>query len=284
MPLATSNPDLDCLVKLKFYALDVKLISFAASVILLGLFASTVWAEPEVKGSPQELAEYLNGVSKTVTISGEAELKKEADKAVVSLRVRTENKSFQECLRLNQSIRTKIIAYLGERGILPADIQTSKFSSTPKYAVFSDRVKSYTIDNLIKITVHDEKGFQAAASATDNWPEVHFENAEFEASDKQEMKRKALRQAFEDVSARKKICEEALGVKLVARRFEENAGPEMQSRAMRITSGLSYNVAKGATLIGASSIAPEPVAEMVSAFGELTFKARVTVEYTLETK
>ena len=262
----------------------MKLISLAVLFVLLGSIEQRLWAEPEVKGSPRELAEYLTGVSKTVMISGEAELKKEADKAVVSLRVRTENKSFQECLRLNQAIRGKIISYLGERGIMPAEIQTSKFSSTPKYAVFSDKVKAYTVENVVKVAVHDEKEFQAAASTTDAWPEVHFEGAEFESSAKEEMKRKALRQAFDDASARKKLCEEALGVKLVAKRFFENAGPDIQSRSM-LDPTRGYASFKGSTPIASpSSAAPDPVKEMVSAFGELTFKAQITVEYTLETK
>ena len=47
-------------------------------------------AEPELKGSPAELTGYLAGLAKLVTVAGEAEIKVPADRATVSLRVRTE--------------------------------------------------------------------------------------------------------------------------------------------------------------------------------------------------
>ena len=191
-------------MKLKFRLL--------ALVFLLVSLARPALAEPELKGSPSELAEYLKNVPKTVTVTGESEVKVEADKATVSLRVRTENKSFQESLRLNQGVRSKVIAFLNERGVMPDKIQAAKLSSMPKYGVFSDKIKTYTVENVLKITVRDEKEFQAVASAADGWPEVHYDGAEFEHSNKQEMKMKALRQACENASARKKVFEDALGV------------------------------------------------------------------------
>ena len=63
---------------------------------LLASLARPAFAEPELKGLPGELTEYLKGVPKTVTVTGESEVKVEADKATASLRVQTENKSFQE--------------------------------------------------------------------------------------------------------------------------------------------------------------------------------------------
>ncbi|MEO5802445.1 MAG: SIMPL domain-containing protein [Verrucomicrobiota bacterium] len=249
--------------------------------------ASSLLAEPELKGLPDELSEYLKNVPKTVMVSGESEIKMEADKATVSLRIRTENKSFQESLRLNQGIRSKVIAFLIGRDVAADKIQAAKFSSAPKYAVFSDKVKAYTVENILKITVRDEKEFQAVASAADNWPEVHYEGAEFEQSNKDELKMKALRQACENATARKKIFEETLGVRLVAKRFFENAvsEPVWQNRTLYSGAYEESSKAKGLTGISAQSgTAPAAVIETMSSFGELTFKAKVAVEYSLEGK
>lgn len=252
--------------------------------LLLLTSAASLRAEPELKGLPGELTEYLKGVPKTVNIAGESEVKVEADKAIVSLRVRTEHKSFQEALRSNQGTRAKIIAFLKERGVTEDKIQAAKFSTAPQHAIFSDKVKNYIVDNILKITVHNEKEFQAIANAADNWSEAFYEGATFEHSDKQPVKLKALREACENATQRKKVFEDALGVKLVPKKFSESAvaEPFFQNRA-RYSGIYEGSPAKGLTAIsGQGGIPPESMGEMMSSFGELIFKAQVSVEYSLE--
>lgn len=248
-------------------------------------FAMPLFAEPELKGQPSELAEYLKDVPKTVIVSGESEVKVESDKAIVSLRVRAENKSFQEALRLNQGLRAKIIAFLNERGVSADKIQASKFSTAPQHAIFSDKVKNYIVENVLKISVRDEKEFQAVANAADNWAEAFYDGATFEHSNKQEMKMKALRQACDSATARKKVYEDALGVKLIPKRFSESAiaEPLLQNRA-RYSGIYEGSAAKGLTPSGQGGTPPEGLAEMMTSFGELVFKAQVSVEYSLEIK
>src|SRR4051812_42011185 len=96
-------------------------------------------AEPELKGSPTELAAYLTGLPKMVAVLGEAELKMPADRAVVSLKVTTEHKTLQETLSANQDTRAKIMSMLKDRGVSADRIQASKFSSTTKTGPFSDK-------------------------------------------------------------------------------------------------------------------------------------------------
>src|SRR5438876_758256 len=66
-------------------------------------------AEPELKGSPTEVAAYLVTLPKTVSVAGESEIKVQADRAIINLKVTSENKSLQEALRVNQEIRNKIL-------------------------------------------------------------------------------------------------------------------------------------------------------------------------------
>jgi Protein of unknown function (DUF541) len=82
-------------------------------------------AEPELKGSPTELAPYLASLPKTVAVMGESEVKVQADRAVVSLKVTTENRSLQDALRFNQEIRNKIMNSLTDSGLATDRVQAS---------------------------------------------------------------------------------------------------------------------------------------------------------------
>jgi uncharacterized protein YggE len=249
---------------------------------------SRAMAEPELKGSPTELSAYLATLPKLVSVTGEAEIKVPADRASVSLRVRTENKSLQEAMRLNQDIREKVGAFLSGRGVEANRIQSSRFASAQRFGIFSDKAKSHQVEQYLKITVRDEKEFQTVASTVDKWAEVHYGGTEFEHSDKETFKSKALVQAFDRASERKKLIEEKLGVKLTPKRFtQEVVAPVLRNTLASEYAGGRDKIATTATKAvpgdSASSYAAM-VDEGQSAFGELVYTARVTVEYTLESK
>ena len=257
-------------------------ISLLASLTLI---AVSVHAEPEIKGTPQELKSYLGGLPTLVTIAGESEVKVPADRAQVTLKVSTESKSLVESLRDNQSMRAKVAALLKENGIGADQIQASRFSSTQKYSVFSDKAKSHRVDNFLKITVRDEKEFQAVASAVDRWPDVHFLGIEFEHTNKEAARSRAKAQACDYAEERRKLYEGKLGVKLVAKGFTEVAAAA--TPVNNAVYGLSYApVSKG--MDRTTSMPDQPTTESGdetgSPFGELTYTARVIVSYAVETK
>ena len=247
-------------------------------------------AQPELKGTASELAQYLNGVPRTVAITGEAELKKTADRALLFLRVVTENKSLQEAARANQEIRSKMLRTLPERGV-PADrVQASKFSSTPKYGLFGEKAKSYRVENVVRISANDEKEFQVVAGLVDTLPEVRYDSIEFEHSNKTELKQKALEQAIDKATEKKRLYETKLGVKLTPKGFAEGATgiASPLPAAYRSYVGKNYPSYTGATplnmpLPNAAGDVGEGEATP-NAFAELVYKAQVTVEYAVETK
>ena len=266
-----------------------KIIAIAA----VGLFVPCLHAEPELKGSPGELAAYLASVPKTVSLTGEAEVKVPADRALISLNVVTENKSLQEASRANQEIRARILRALTEQGLPAERIKASKFSSTPKYGVFKEKAKSYRVENAIKITAHDEKEFQAVAGVVDNVSEVRYESVEFENSEKNELKLKACAQALEKAMERKKLYEENLGVKLTAKGFYEAvAVPNRSGRTLNRAVGIDARYAS----VSPSFSGPVPaqdalltsglanMEEIPASFSELVYTARVAVEYAVESK
>ena len=251
-----------------------------AAIGLVSLIGIHALAEPEIKGTAPELAQFLNGVPKTVAVTGEAEVRVPANRAVLSLKVVTENRSLQEALRANAELRGKLAEYLKKLGI-PADrIQASKFSSTPKFGMFGEKAKSYRVENEMRISVQDEKEFQKATGAVDTWAEVQYDGVEFEYADKEAQKQNAIAKACDNAAERKKIYEDKFGLKLAPARFNEgevaqrNAGPA------------NYAVAKGDRSSTSWSSAPSAPAaeESVSSFGELVYTARVTVEYSVQPK
>jgi len=247
--------------------------------------ATAAMAETELKGSASELANYLATVPKLVTVVGEAEVKIQADRAIINLGVTTENKSLQEALRLNQDVRNRIVKRLKDADIGPDRLQASKFSSTPKHSIFSDKARSYRVENTLKVTVLDEKEFQAVANVVDNLSEVRYLGIDFEHSDKEGLKTKVLNQALSNAAAKKKVYEEQLGVKLVPRRFTEGTIPQGYGLPGRRTepqtatfTGIMTDPSFKVAVRALEQEGGEP------SFGALVFTAQVAVEYALESK
>ncbi|MFN7139688.1 MAG: SIMPL domain-containing protein [Limisphaerales bacterium] len=241
--------------------------------IAFSLSAFSLTAEPEIKGTPTDLAKYLANVPKTVQVTGESEVKVQADRAIITLKVITEDRSLENALRSNQSLRSRLTSQLVQAGVGQDAITGNKFSSTPKYGIFSDRARTYRVDNSVRITVQDEKQFQAVARLVDANPEIHYLGLDFEHSGKNDLRTKALSEASANAVARKRQYEEALGVRLTPVRFTESfqqpqtTTPRPDERAEYAKTSLPYS---------ASDAAP--------AFGEMTFKAFVTVEYSVVAK
>lgn len=256
--------------------------------IVLGLFAfvaTPVWAEPEIKGAPAELANYLAGQQVQASIVGEAEVKVPADRAVVTLRLTSEHKSLREASQANHQLRAALTTYLTENGVGADRIRSAKFSSTPRTGSWTDKVKSFRIESQLEVTVHDDKEFQTAAGSVDKWSEVTYAGVKFEHSEKDAMRLKAIGQACDKAMARKKTYEEKLGVKLSVKRFSESGEfrPMVQAR-YKGEAGLQGGSAP--SFIGnAKAVTTLPGEdESTAAFGELVFKAWVTLECGLETR
>ena len=257
--------------------------AFVCAWFLVSRAAGVFAAEPELKGTAAELSQYLANVPKTVSVVGEAQLKVAAERAIVSLKVTAESKALREALRANQESRLKLLTQLKKQEIPGERVQESKFSSTPKFGWFGEKAKSYRVENLVKVTVQDEREFQVVAGMVDNLPEVQFVGADFEAADKEALKLKAASMACDSAGARKKVYEEKLGMKLTPVRF--SAGPVSASRphlAMSDVAGEGkYSRSVGSSF---SSGAPPEAEEAPTSFGELVFNAEVIVEYQVQSR
>ena len=150
------------------------------------------------------------------------------------------------------------------------------------------KAKSYRVENILKIMVHDDKEFQATAHLVDAFAEVQYQGIDFEHSDKQAWKIKALAQALANSAERAKLYEDRLQVRLVPKGFAE-AEAMSQGAPPSLPQQLESK-----SLLGRSPKAPTPIPgrndfasvaeESGSLFGELYFSARVSVDYAVEPK
>jgi uncharacterized protein YggE len=245
------------------------------------LICCSLRADPEIKGTATELAQFIGAVPKTASLTGESEVRVPAHRAIMTLRVTTENRSLQEALRQNADFRGRVAEQLRKQGISDDRIRASKFSSTPKYGIFGDKAKSYRVENVMRITVEDEKEFRGAAGAVDLFPEVQFAGVEFEYADMESLKQKAIMQACDNANERRKLYEEKFGLKLTPTRFNE--GEVAQPETTLARTGLSAEKPNDVNMAPAISSASSSgtVDNAVWSCGELVYTARVTVEYSV---
>ena len=246
------------------------LIAFSAISVLVTQLAN---AEPQLTGSPSELADHLKMLNRIVSVQGEAELKAPADKAVLTLRVTSEAKALQEALRANQALRGKVVETLHERGVPRDRILPGTFSATPRHWIASDKARSYKVETFVKVAIKDEKEFQAAARVLDELPDVEYHDVDFEHAGKEELKRKVLTEALQNALARKKVYEQQLNLNLYLVRFTELPTIRMPEFPRQARAGHESGFA-----------GIPPVSDGATAFNEMVFSTRVTLEYILEAK
>ncbi|MGZ4961597.1 MAG: SIMPL domain-containing protein [Limisphaerales bacterium] len=262
----------------------MKLFATIALAFVTVFSASPVFAEPELRGSPTELTQYLKDIPKTVSVVGTAEVKVQADRAVVSLSVRTEDKLLATALRANQKLRAEILSSLNQKGLKSDQIKASQFSQTPKYGLFGDKAKSYVVENTVKVTVHNEKEFQAVAGVVDSVNEARYLGVEFEQTDKVTYKNKALAEACDKASEKKQLLESKFGFKLVAQKMSEGVKvtPVGTQLAQYAEYGSSSRSSKAVGVTSISGSTSDGGDEGGANFGELIYTGEVTVEYRVE--
>jgi len=247
-----------------------------AIIFMVLIISSATYAEPELKGSPTELTNYLCDMPESVILSGQSELKVQADSAFVKIGVVTSNSSLQNALKSNQDLRKKIFDILDKSGISSDKITASKFSSTPKYGLFDKKPSSYKVENIVKITIANERGFQEVAKIVDSFEEVYYRGTEFELSNKDEVKQKAIEQACDAVLKKKKIYEDKFGIALIPKSFSEGDVTQVGAEPDEGYSGrLKEEV---------SNIYYSSRGEAGSSFGEIIFYGHVTADYIVENK
>lgn len=108
---------------------------------LLCIMSTAAFSQPELKGNPEELRQFLHPVDRIVSLVGDANEKAYSDKAIVSLVITTEDKLLSNAIASNGQLRSTISEKLLAAGIKSAQIKSSTFSTSPEYGWFGKKTR-----------------------------------------------------------------------------------------------------------------------------------------------
>jgi uncharacterized protein YggE len=246
----------------------------------------SAFAQPELKGSPNELRHFLHPNEKIVTLSAEAEEKAYSDRAIISLVITSEDKQLSTSIANNSAIRESISQQLVSSGLNPDYIKSSKFSTSPQYGWFGKKPDSYKVVNRMAVTITDESQLKTIATVTDSKEEVELSDITFEHSQKDAFKSRVKQLALEKVMKQKAIYESSLGVKLTPVSFRDNRlwvkgtqGAQMLEEVVVTASKRNRNY-KDSAADFAQSVAPSSVE---SSFDEIVYTAEIFVDFSTVT-
>jgi len=250
-------------------------LSLLAALLVLAANAS---AEPELKGNPGELRQFLAPEPNTVVIQGHAEKTAYADRAIVSLVVTTSDRKLAGAIARNHSLRAGILKTLTSAGIASTAIRNANFSSTPEYGWFGHAPERYTVNNRMAVTIDSEAQLETLARIADEAPEIVLVQTDVEHGERKAYLGAVTRAALEEVMQRKADYEKTLGVRLEAVAFDTpdarthaSPGAEAMARKRQIQSVPS----------GASFAKSAPLPEPAPAFDEIVYAAEVSVSFRI---
>lgn len=246
--------------------------------------ATPLLADPELKGSPEELRQFLQPTENTVTLFAEAEETVYSDTAIVDLIVRTESKKLSEAMAANNLLRETLTKSMVASGLKADAINNAKFATSPQYGWFGDKPSSYEVLNRITIKVLDETHLQRIAALADQHKEVEMGGTRFEHSQKDAFENKVKKAAIAKLMRQKQDYESELGLTLQPISFRKanidilptpgaDILEEVVVTASRSQKSDSYLSKRGAQ---------EPAA--APSFDEVRYQAGIYVDFRIVTK
>lgn len=184
--------------------------SLLTVLLLLSIDASAT----ELSGDPEELRQFLQAQTRTVTLHAQAEETAYTDVAKVTLVVTTEKKELAESLQANSDLRETIRTRLVALGVPNDKINSSKYSASPQYGWFGKKPTSFTVVNKLEVTVESDRLFQAVAELADSDEQISFGGVKFEHSQKEAYEDKVRDQALQDVMRDREYFANELGLQL----------------------------------------------------------------------
>ncbi|MEM3702673.1 MAG: SIMPL domain-containing protein [Candidatus Micrarchaeia archaeon] len=153
---------------------------------------------------------------KTVSVTGNAQMKVLPDRVVVYAQILTKSKdSAEEAKNLNAQISDAVLTSLIKAGVNRSDIETSGFSVYPEYDWIQDQgqvLKGYAASNSMKITIADfENAGKIVDAVVNNGGLISYINYELSAEKMNEYKAQALSEASKDAKTKAESIASGLG-------------------------------------------------------------------------
>ena len=253
------------------------------SCLLFCLLPLAAVAQPELKGSPNELRQFLHPSEKIVTLSAEAEEKAYSDRAIISLVVTSEDKQLSTSISNNITLRESISQQLVTAGINPDHIKSSKFSTSPQYGWFGKKPDSYKVVNRMAVTITQESQLKTIASVADSKEQMELSDIAFEHSQKDAFKSQVKQLALEKVMKQKALYETSRGVTLTPVSFRDNRLWVRGTQGAQMLEEIVVTATKRSRSYNDSgenfsnSAAPKSIE---SSFDEIVYTAEVFVDFS----
>jgi len=245
---------------------------------LLLMFSVVSVGETEIKGTPNELREFIHPAENIVIIRGYSEEKTFSDKAIVSLVITTEHDKLSSSIERNQKLRDKIKTQLVSSGIREDEINNSKFSTSPQYGWFGKEPDNYKVINRMEIGIYDEKQLIAVASVSDENKEVVLASSIYEHTQKDKYRDIVKEKALSEIMKQKKGYEKTLGVKLIPIGITDTRIHNIPTEGAMFLDQALENRKKSSSF---SSIVQHDTAQASSSFDEVKYEANMAVEFKI---
>ncbi|BFM04902.1 SIMPL domain-containing protein [Halioxenophilus aromaticivorans] len=240
-------------------------------------------AQTELKGSPEELRNFLHPTENIVTLTAEAEEVAYSDQAIVSLVVKTEDDELAVAIEKNSQLRSQIHTALLDAAIENKHINNSKFSSSPQYGWFGKQPDSYEVVNRVAITLSQEEQLKTVASLVDKFPEVSLASTEFSHTKKDDSLAKVKEQALSKIMMQKMLYEDSLNVTLVPVNFRDQRVHYAATRgAIALEEAVVSSVMSKAATREADGYAGS--APAATSFDETKYTANIAVDFKVQPK
>lgn len=209
--------------------------AFAAAALMLGAFASPLFAEDK----PQD-----KSMERTVTVSASGTVSATPDEASIATGVSSEAKSAREALSKNNEAMKKLIAELKAKGIEAKDIQTTQFNIEPVYVYPKEgqppQLTGYRAHNMLSVRVRDLDKLGEVLDQLVTVGANQMNGISFNVSKAETLKDDARKEAMANALRRAKLYAQAAGSEVgeIVQILEEvtYSGPQpmafKQARAM----------------------------------------------------
>lgn len=153
----------------------------------------------------------------TISVTGSGTASMQADEAIVTLGVQTEDASASEAVRLNAELMSNVIEALKALGLTEDDMKTVSYSVSPVYSKEGyNRVIGYMVVNMIVVEVTDMNLIGEVIDVAAENGANRIQGVSFGLSDgnREELKVQAYMAALEDAEEKAKLIAERLGLTL----------------------------------------------------------------------
>jgi uncharacterized protein YggE len=252
--------------------------------LLAFVFAFAAQAATEIKGTPAELTQYLNGIPKDVPLTVSSKKNIKADTALVHFVVYSTKDTLKEAMENNGLTLNKISASLVKMGFDQKAISARAYSSLPGYSFYSSKPTSYNAKKVITVKVKTEADLLKILGTLDNFKDsCRYMNLSFKYNNDEETAAELLTENLQKVANKKALFEKAFGVKLRVKAFREGTGSSTSPHFEELinTQKMSYTSIPGKLTKSSHNLQWQQSDHQQKGFSETEVSKSLTVIYSV---